>query len=204
LAQQFDVVKQFALAAVLWPVIVSAQMPSKAQTPAEILRSSQQGFGEVQQLRAALRSPDPAVRVSTFSAMVESNNAAMTAMAINEAHAGTDPTLRDMAARAAFKELSTVAMELVAPPSPDARERYLKSAAAGGPTLRIDKYDWHTGMAEIWNGKSQISGATFTFNSIFCRGSLSAVEGTWDYEGVVSCVNGPNSQFMDKVRFRIR
>ncbi len=185
------------------PAAGLAQAP-RAQTPAEVLRAAQQSSGDVEQLRAALRSPDPSVRASTFAAMIDSNNPVLVSTAINDAHASTDATLRDMAARAAFRETSNVVMELSASASPEMRDRYMKSAAQGGPTLRIDKYDWRTGMVDVWNGKAQISGSAFTFNAVYCRGTLNATEGTWEYEGVVTCSNGPNSQFMDKVRMRIR
>src|SRR4051812_40423028 len=82
-----------------------AQEPNQpSKTAAEVLKTLQQTSGEVEQLRAALRGPDPSVRVAAFAAMIESNNPALMALAIQEGHAASDAVLRDLAMRAAFRE----------------------------------------------------------------------------------------------------
>jgi hypothetical protein len=165
-----------------------AQQPQpRAQSAAEVLRSIQQSSGDVEQLRAGLRSPDPSVRVSTFAAMINSNNPALYTVAINEGHVSSDAALRDLAARAAFRELSAFIVEPGADLPPESQATLVTFSETRGLHAKIEKYDWGTGQFVVTVGQGQISGSRLTFKTAWCQGSLAAVEGSWTYEGLVVC-----------------
>jgi hypothetical protein len=69
------------IAACLTCVGVAQQNNSTAETPAEVLRNIPHNSNDIEQLRAGLSSPDPSVRVATFSAMMQSNNPSLTTIA---------------------------------------------------------------------------------------------------------------------------
>ena len=71
------------------------------QSAGEVLKRANAASSELEQLRQNLRSPDQSVRVSTFQAMIESNNPSLKEVAISEAFASLDEAMKTMAFRAA-------------------------------------------------------------------------------------------------------
>lgn len=162
------------------------QSAPRAQTPTEVLRNIQHSSDELEQLRAQLQSPNPSVRATAFNAMVESNNATLVTIAINEGHASADAVLRDLSARAAFRQLLSFKVE----PSGDVsaqQDDYL-FFVNGGLQTKLSKYDPAAGLFILPSGEGQISGNRLTFRSGYCQGSLAALEGSWTYEGPVTCI----------------
>lgn len=174
------------------------------KSPTDVMRSAQQGAAEIEQLRTALRGPDASVRVATFVAMIESNNVSLTALAINEGHAGSDAVLRDLTARAAFRELQGFTVEPVKELSPEVEKLYRTTFSdADGLQSTITNYDWTTGKFGLKRGYGQISGSRMEFRSNHCQGNLAAVEGSWAFEGNVVCNRG-GASFSERMRLVIR
>ena len=129
------------------------QTQPRAQSPTEVLRSSQQSAGDTEQLRAGLHSPDLSVRVSTFTAMINSNNPSLVSIAIS-----SDASLQDLAARAAFRELQGFIVEASGEMSPDMQNAFIGFSNYQGLHAKLEKYDWGSGVFTIFGGQGQISG----------------------------------------------
>ena len=182
----------------------AASAQGQPMTPAEVLRAAQGASGDIEQLQAALKSPDASVRMATFSAMVDSNNPALSSLAINTGHASADASMRDVAARAALKEIQTLIVEPSTTLTGEALAAQTSFSNNNGLRIVLTKIDWRSGQAETYvGGRVQVSGSTITFQNAFCQGRLSAVEGSWVYEGNVACVNGP-SRLTEKMRTSLR
>ncbi len=164
--------------------------PPKAQSPADVLRSLQQNSGDIEQLRSALQSPNPSVRASAFTAMIQSNNPSLITMAINEGHISSDAALRDLAARAAFRELRGFQIEPDGDSPPDTQSTIVAFSNENGLRVKLTGYDWVSGAFMNYAGVGQISGSRLTVKTFFCQGTLAAKEGSWTYEGLVVCANG--------------
>lgn len=179
------------------------QTQPRAQSPTEVLRSSQQSAGDTEQLRAGLHSPDLSVRVSTFTAMINSNNPSLVSIAINDGHVSSDASLQDLAARAAFRELQGFIVEASGEMSPDMQNAFVAFYNYQGLHAKIEKYDWGSGAFTIYGGQGQISGTRLNFRTTFCQGTLAAMQGSWSYEGWVVCVNG-GTKLTGKMHVNIR
>lgn len=166
-----------------------AQQNSTVESPAEVLKNIPHNSNDIEQLRAGLSSPDPSVRVATFSAMMQSNNPSLTTIAINEGHASSDATLRDLAARAAFGQTAGFLIEPIGEVPPELQKTMQVLSRA--VSIKIQGYDPARGMFTIsGSGEGEISGARLTFRSWGCQGNLVSVEGTWTYQGRVLCKYG--------------
>jgi hypothetical protein len=170
----------------LWSTTTAQQTPPKSQSAADVLRSLNKSSDELQQLLSNLHSPDPSVRVATFNAMVESNNASLVTLAINDAHTSTDATMRDLAVRAAMRQVLTIGFE-VPGESDSVPDQFVRFTTSGDLRLTISKYDPEHGMIGFPGGEAEISGTTFSFHHNSCQGTLTAVAGSWNYEGPVTC-----------------
>jgi hypothetical protein len=171
-------------------VALAQQPPPRTQSPTEVLKSAQQNSGDIEQLRAALQSPDPSVRTSAFTSMIESNNPSLIAMAVNEGHVSSDAAVRDLAARAAFRELRAFQIEPSGEVSPDTQNAIIDLSDERGLRLVVVEYNWVTGTFTNFAGQGQISGSRLTFRTQSCQGTLAGKEGSWTYEGLVICVRG--------------
>ena len=183
--------------------VYGAQPPPKPQSATEVLRSLDAGSGDMEQLRLALQSPNPSVRAQAFTAMAQSNNPALITMAIDEGHVSSDAVLRDMAARAAFREVRGLVLE----PEGDTPAGTPSAVAAfsGETGLRVKLlgYDWVSGAFNAYNGEGQISASRLTFRTLYCQGSLAAKEGSWTYEGMVQCA-GSSGRLAGRMHVSIR
>lgn len=167
-----------------------AQQNSTVESPAEVLKNIPHNSNDIEQLRAGLSSPDPSVRVATFSAMMQSNNPSLTTIAINEGHASSDATLRDLASRAAFGQLAGFNIEPKGVVPPEMEKAFLYFSTFG-LRVKMRDYDSARGIFTVFGGgEGQISGSRLTFRAGFCLASLASVEGTWTYQGRVVCQNG--------------
>ena len=179
-----------AWAALGMTVALAQQPPPRTQSPMEVLKNAQQNAGDIGQLRAALQSPDPSVRASAFTSMIESNNPSLIAMAINEGHVSSDAAVRDLAARAAFRELRAFQIEPDGDVSPDTQNAIIDLSDERGLRVVVADYNWVTGIFTNFAGQGQISGSRLTFRTQSCQGTLPAKEGSWMYDGLVICVRG--------------
>jgi hypothetical protein len=179
------------------------QTQPRAQSPTEVLRSSQQSAGDIEQLRAGLHSPDLSVRVSTFTAMINSNNPSLVSIAINDGHVSSDASLQDLAARAAFRELQGFIVEASGEISPDMQNAFVALSNYQGLHGKLEKYDWGSGVFTIFGGQGQISGTRLNFRTTYCQGTLAAMQGSWSYEGLVVCVAG-GTKLTGKMHVNIR
>lgn len=185
--------------------LAQQQRELPAQSAADVLSTVKKGAGEIEQLRATLRGPDASARVAAFSAMVESNNPALVTIAINEGHVSSDAVLRDLAVRAAFRELKGFTPEPVAKLSAEAQANYLKFSAV---RVEINEYQWARGTFKGMGTGShgivgQVSAGQLAFASQICQATLIAIEGTWAFEGTVNCsVN--NQALRERMRVQIR
>ena len=177
--------------------------PPKAQSPADVLRSLQQSSGDIEQLRSALQSPNPSVRASAFTAMIQSNNPSLITMAINEGHISSDAALRDLAARAAFRELRGFQIEPDGDSPPDTQSAIVAFSNENGLRVKLTGYDWVSGAFMNYAGVGQMSGSRLTFKTAYCQGTLAAKEGSWTYEGLVVCANG-NIRLSNRMHVSIR
>ena len=176
-----------------------------ALSPTEVLTSIQKTAPEIEKLLTSLRGADAAVRQSTMAAMVESNNAALVSSAINEARASSDPVLRDLAVRAAFREIAQFVPETISELSDEGKKAYIYfSTSSDSLKIEIDKYSWADGKFSTKTGATgQVSAGQLSFSSQYCQGKLLVVPGTWSYEGIVTC--GINSlQLHERMRVHIR
>ena len=184
-------------------VALAQQPPPRTQSPTEVLKSAQQNSGDIGQLRAALQSPDPSVRTSAFTSMIESNNPSLIAIAINEGHVSSDAAVRDLSARAAFRELHAFQIEPDGDVSPDTQNAIIDLSDEKGLRLVVTEYNWVTGMFTNYAGQGQVSGSRLTFKTWSCQGTLAAKEGSWVYEGLVICVRGA-TKLSSRMRVSIR
>jgi len=179
--------------------------PPSVKTPADVLGSAQQSAADLQQLRAALRGPDASARVAAFTAMIESNNPSLMAMAISEGRASGDVVLRDLAVRAAFREVKTFTPE----PTSELVEKVLgtyQALAADRHCLfiTIADYDWKAGAFKTTSDAyGQVSAGRLSFGSGCCQGNLMATEGTWQFEGIVTCA-WYSHRLRERMRLHIR
>lgn len=174
-------------------------------TAAEVLKQANTGASDVEQLRTALRSPDATTRVNTMHAMLESNNPVLTSIAISEGNASSDVVLRNLAVRAAFREVLAITPQPVNQLSDQAAQVYARMVRT--PTelkLDITAYEWATGRFKAGNnGVGEISYSRLEFQMPVCSGVLAAKEGTWIYEGRVNCLYG-NDKLNEVMRVQIR
>jgi hypothetical protein len=185
-------------------VSMAQQAQPRAQSSTEVLRSIQQSSGDIEQLRAGLHSPDASVRVSTFTAMINSNNPSLVALAINEGHVSSDAALQDLAARAAFRELTGFLVEPSGEISPDTQSAFATFSTENGLRGKVEKYDWGSGTFTLLFGQGQISGSRLSFRTNFCQGSLAVVAGSWTYEGLVVCAKLDQTKLTGKMHVSIR
>ena len=184
--------------------VFAQQTPPRGQSPADVLRNLQHSSDDIEQLRAALHSPNPSVRSAAFTAMMQSDNPALRTLAIDEGHAGSDAVLRDLSSRAAFGELRSLIVEPTADmSSPDMQSSLINFSSDRGLQIRAEKYDPTSGVFTVIQGQGQVSGTRLTFRTTFCQGTLVAVEGSWVYEGQVVCLNGP-TKLVGKMRASLR
>jgi hypothetical protein len=178
---------------------------NEPMSPTEVLSNIQKAAPEFEKLLAGLRSADAAMRQSTMSVMVESNNASLTSSAINEARASSDPTLRDLAVRAAFREIAQFVPEAVSKLSEDATKAYVYfSVAEDSLKIHIEKYSWVDGKFSTKSGATgQVSSGQLSFASRLCQGKFLAIAGTWSYEGMVTCKYNA-LELNEKMRVHIR
>lgn len=188
----------------------SAQQPpqpqASARSAADVLSNMNQQSAEVERLRAALRGPDASVRAAAFSAMFESNNAALATIAITEGRVSSDAVLHDLAVRAAFSELQSFMPEPVAQLSAEAQSRYLQFT--GQMTVKIKEHDRIHGTFKALSGGGnpvvgQISAGRLSFTGPVCQGNLTAVDNLWTFKGFVNCVNG-GLRLRELMRVQIR
>ena len=174
-----------------------------ALSPTEVLTSIQKTAPEIEKLLTSLRGVDAAVRQSTMAAMVESNNAALVSSAINEARASSDPVLRDLAVRAAFREIAQFVPETISELSEEGKIAYIYFSTSDSLKIQIDKYSWADGKFSTKTGATgQVSAGQLSFSNQFCQGKLLVVPGTWSYEGIVTC--SYNSNLHERMRVHIR
>lgn len=173
--------------------------------PTEVIANIQKAAPEFEKLLAGLRSADAAIRQSTMSEMIESNNAALVSSAINEARASSDPVLRDLAVRAAFREIAQFVPESVSKLSEEAKEAYtLYSVSLDSLKIQIEKYSWADGKFTAQSGAiGQVSSGQLSFSSPYCQGKFLAIAGTWSYEGMVTCKSS-SARLQEKMRVHIR
>jgi len=190
----------------------------QAQSPADILRSANARSAEMEQLRQNLRSPDQSVRLATFEAMVDSNSPSMREMAISEGFAGTDEAMKSMSFRAALIGVSAIHIEPKGLPPGQAYLNWDTFQRLFDFRIKEDEYDWRTGSfcernsegvcRSVSDVAGQMSGRTFSYKnglgSPRCAGQLVNVDGTWEFEGRISCTaNGGatlNGDFKMKIR----
>ncbi|MDG4601613.1 MAG: hypothetical protein P9C48_00220 [Defluviicoccus sp.] len=184
--------------------VVSLAMTGKGftQAPAKpigegsgtsVLESIQREAKEVEQMRAALQSPDQSVRVAAFWAMVNSGNPALSEMAITTAFANADQATKVLAVRAAFASVQVLEVELTLPQdaSEPARRDLGQAIGHGMATISEIKYDAKTGKFQgrsmSLDSSGQVSGITISFKTNGCSGTLVNKEGTWVFQGKVRC-----------------
>lgn len=170
------------------------------QSPADILKAANAKSAELEQLRQNLRSPDQSVRLSTFEAMVESNNPSMKELAISEGFAGTDEAMKTMAFRAAMMDVKRVHLDPVGLPPGQMYVNWDTFQRRFDLQLEDGSYDWRSGVFcqrgpsggcyNSPNYSGQISSRTFNYSygdAPGCSGQLTNIEGTWEFEGPVRC-----------------
>lgn len=156
-----------------------------------------------EQLKAALESPDPSTRVAAFNVMVNSGNPAYAELAITTAHASSDPTMRALAFRAAFKSVGVFSVNLVAPENATQKQREMLTFFALQIGEPIKAYAYETGKF-MGRGSLQgsISGTAILFASGNCSGTLTNKESTWDFVGPVACTSGDNPTYLGTFSLR--
>lgn len=186
---------------------------SSQQSAAEVLKHSSAASAELEQLQRNLRSPDAAVRLSTFQAMVASDNPSLKELAIEEGFASTQETMKTLAFRAAGMDIDTISLVPVGLPGGQVyrnHEQYVKQL-----TFSLKEYDWRSGTfcrfrenngvcGDLAYTKGQISGRVLTFRSNDCSGQLQNIDGTWEFEGPVTCRYQADGRDMMSGKFRAR
>lgn len=175
---------------------IYAQVPEKTavrRTETSVLENIQRDAKEVEQLRAALQSPDQSVRVAAFWAMVNSGNPALAEMAITTAFANADQATKALAIRAAFASIRVMEVELTLPQdaSEEAKRELGQALGHSFATISNIKYDSNSGKFQGhfggYDSSGQVSGMTISFQTMGCAGTLTNKEGTWMFQGKVRC-----------------
>jgi hypothetical protein len=174
---------------------VAQTAPKKSA--AAVLEDAKKRASEMDQLRAGLRSPDSSVRISTFSAMVESGDPSLEEIALGEAIVSSDAAIKNLAFKHAFRNIRALAFTA----DSDMRvagsgQQMFQSAYAGAS---IESYNAQTGTFESrsWRvsgtyGVGRIAGNAIDISSSLCKGNLLNVEGTWTFKGRIECAAGDN------------
>ena len=95
--------------------------------------------------------------------MVDSNNPSLVTLAVNDAHTSTDATMRDLAVRAAMRQIITIAFEPTGD-SDSIPDQFVRFTSSGDLRLNISKYDPEHGMIGFQVSEAEISGNTFRFS----------------------------------------
>lgn len=177
-----------------------AQPTGPRQSPAEVMANARNSSVEFQQLLDSLSGPNPAVRMATFMAMIDSNNPALISAAIATGATSSDPAIRNVAIRAAFRELKVISIKIEDSLTEELSKEYLRFNNPGNMVLTVESFDFNSGSLKIWNGRGQVSGGTFTFASHNCQGSLSMREGSWKLEGYATCHTLPRVRVSTTIR----
>ncbi len=179
----------FLTVAAAAPAFAQQAEPTHPMTAAEVLKQAQSTSTDLEQLRAALKSPDQTTRVTTMTAMIQSGNPSLMSLAISEGGGSSDEVMRTLAVRAAFREITTVALQPVNTLQDKALEYYTYfSGGSGGVRIFIKSYDWTTGRYQEKNDLvGAVSGNRIDFVSPACTGTLKSAPGSWVFEGRVKC-----------------
>lgn len=190
------------LAVAMSALPANAQKSSAApqRSAADVLKAANAKSVELDQLRQNLRSPDQSVRLSTFEAMVESNNPTLKELAISEGFAGTDEAMKTLAFRAAMIDVKRIHLDPVGLQPGQVYVNWETFQRRFDLQLEDGSYDWRSGMFcqrapsggcyNSPNYSGQISSRTFTYSygdTPGCSGQLTNIEGTWEFEGPVRC-----------------
>ncbi len=184
-----------ASAVMLAPSVWGQQTSTHPMSAAEVLKQAQQGASDVEQLRAALHSPDPSTRLATMNAMLHSNNPALVSSAISEGNASSDVDLRNLAVRAAFRELTGFTLQPTNPLPDDTAKTYSDfTHSTGGLKIQLSGYDPSSGVFQGYGSlRGQISYGRLEFQDNTCNAVLLAKSGSWRFEGRVDCRYGAES-----------
>ena len=129
--------------------------------------------------------------MAAFDAMVNSDNPSIAELAITTAHASADEAMQALAVRAAFKAVKVFHVELTLPEHLTSNQKVFCVAAVDIPNV---SFDYRRGAFENPgnpNNQGHVSGLTITFQTNQpCSGVLKQKEGTWQFEGKVSCPSG--------------
>ena len=195
------------VSALIFAASASAQQSSsRPMTAAEVLKQAQQGTSDVEQLRSALQSPDASTRLSTMTAMLQSNNPALSSLAISEGNASSDADMRNLAVRAAFREITIFTPQPVNALADDAAKRYsMLSGLVNGLRIQITGYNWTAGYFKGagYATAGEISAGRVEFHTGGCSGVLLSKSGSWRFEGQVNC-NYNNGSFSEPMWVLIR
>jgi hypothetical protein len=165
------------------------QSGGAASSTAAVLENIQREAKQIEQLKAALESPDQSVRVSAFSAMVESGNPALVELAITTAFASADQATKALAIRAAFASVQVMEVALSEPhaASEQMQQDLVTVRRGNSATVRDIKYDQNTGKFTGYFSSGHVSGTNISFITRSCTGSLNNEEGSWNFQGKVRC-----------------
>jgi hypothetical protein len=150
----------------------------------------------LQQVRQDLRSPDPDVRLATMARVFDSGSKAEQEVAISEGLATADGAMANLATRFVFGQLTFFVPEPVGELRGAALIAYQNRDLQDRNGMRYERkyYDIASGnfFTNDPNGsdqplRGQISADRLQFRSWFCNSSMTRVQGTWTYQGRVSC-----------------
>lgn len=181
---------------------------AQKQTPAQILAAANEKAKEIEQLKAALRSPDQSVRIATYGAMFDSGDPDIVNMALEEGVLSTDAAVKALTFRTALGQLSALPFEIIGNYryAGGGESRY--SAISAG--IWIDQYNADTGQLSggalngLLKARLTISGSGLNGQIVpECSIQLPNTPGTWVFEGKVTC-QITSDYFEATIRTRLR
>lgn len=119
--------------------------------------------GKIKEMKALLSDPDQTVRLSALGAMLKSDSASMREIAYEYAFSSPDYAMRALGLRERIRNMKIIIVELG-----DQEGRF---------TIEIHEFKDNTGQLDIINGKGQVGGLEFTFETNVCVGRFQLEDG---------------------------
>jgi hypothetical protein len=151
------------------PIMGVGMTVAAQQSAAEILEQARARSQDIEELKKILNGPDQNMRLTTFDAMVNSDDPVMREVALDIGLASADSLLQALAFKSAIMGLDRVHMTLT--PDPEAPKnvqemstRYINEQGSDY-VVTLTKKDPQAGIAELGTAryKLQVSGTLLTF-----------------------------------------
>jgi hypothetical protein len=170
-----------------------AGYPVKAETKDDDLKQKiHQRSQKINEFRALLNDPDPAVRLSALDTMLKSDDVAMRELAYGIGFSSADQSMRAVCLNNRFASLKTVVIKIATVDGFTEKQQKALARWGGDYRFEIKEYDEKTGQFSSTGGghvgRGQVTGTRIDFSQQFCNGSFRLIDGGM-LEGELGCTS---------------